>query len=218
MATYTQLINSVLRKLRESTISSPTDTTYSTLIGALVNETKREVEDSYPWTALKTTIDVTTAQGTSQYAVTGAGERWRLQTRTKSVFNGTTLYHLTPRPVEYVKHQARVNTQQSQPIYYYFTGVNSSGDPYINFYPTPDGVYTINVDLIVPQADLASGSTVITVPSAPVILGAWAKAIDERGEDGGQGVGDAITQYHDALADAISHDSLRNVGEDTWYV
>jgi len=50
----------------------------------------------------------------------------------------------------------------------------------------------------------------------PVILGAWARAISERGEDGS--LSDMVfMQYQQALSDAIAQDSGRVVRETLWY-
>jgi hypothetical protein len=58
--TYLQLVNSVLRRLREDEVSSVSQNSYSKLIGEFVNDAKRSVEDAYDWTALRTTLTVTT--------------------------------------------------------------------------------------------------------------------------------------------------------------
>ena len=42
--TYLQLVNDVLTRLREATVTNVSDTDYSSLIGKLVNDAKREVE------------------------------------------------------------------------------------------------------------------------------------------------------------------------------
>ncbi len=45
--TYLSMVNDVLTRLRESTVSSVTQNDYSSLIGSLVNDAKREVEDAW---------------------------------------------------------------------------------------------------------------------------------------------------------------------------
>ena len=64
--TYIQIINAVLRRLREDEVASPSDTEYSTLIGDFVNETKREVEAAWNWTALRTTITLSADNATTE--------------------------------------------------------------------------------------------------------------------------------------------------------
>ena len=43
--TWLELTNAVLTRLREPTVTTVSSTTYTSLIGAFVNEVKREVED-----------------------------------------------------------------------------------------------------------------------------------------------------------------------------
>jgi hypothetical protein len=54
------------------------------------------------------------------------------------------------------------------------------------------------------------------VPSQPVILGAYARAIAERGEDSGMGSNDAYSVYLKILADNIALQSQRYIEESTW--
>jgi hypothetical protein len=56
----------------------------------------------------------------------------------------------------------------------------------------------------------------MTVADWPVVLGAWAKAISERGEDGGQNTIEQQMLYKSALSDAIAIDEGRVHGETTW--
>ena len=58
--TYLELVNDVLIRLRETTVSTVSETTYSALIGKFVNDAKRQIEDSYNWNCLAQTITVTT--------------------------------------------------------------------------------------------------------------------------------------------------------------
>ena len=75
--TYLQLVNEVLTRLRESNVSTVTETSYSSLIGLFVNDAKRAVEDAWDWSALSTTITIPTVAGTTLYTVTGSGGRQR---------------------------------------------------------------------------------------------------------------------------------------------
>ena len=70
--TYIDLINNVLRRLREDTVDTANGTDYSALIGDLVNDAKKIVENSFDWTALRDSITLTTTRGTSEYSLTGS--------------------------------------------------------------------------------------------------------------------------------------------------
>ena len=62
--TYLDLINDVLVRLREPQVLSVSQNTYSSLIGKLINDAKREIEDSWNWDVLRSTVSFTTQQGT----------------------------------------------------------------------------------------------------------------------------------------------------------
>jgi hypothetical protein len=116
---------------------------------------------------------------------------------------------------------ARLNDDdvtQNEPMYFDVNG-QSGNDPQVDFWPIPDGVYTINFNLLIPQSDLSSDSDTLTVPDYPVLLGAWAKAMEDRGEDGGNSVASVYRRYHDALADAMTYE-MENSGpwESDWFV
>jgi len=61
--TYLELVNGVLRRLRENQVSAVDQNPYSLLIGDLVNDAKRIVEDAWDWSALRTTLTITTTAG-----------------------------------------------------------------------------------------------------------------------------------------------------------
>lgn len=65
--TYLQLVNDVLVRLREPTVSSISQTAYSTLVGALVNDAKREVEDAWQWSQLLDYLTFNCIIGISSY-------------------------------------------------------------------------------------------------------------------------------------------------------
>ncbi len=53
--TYLNLVNNVLRRLREEEVTSVQGSTYSKMVGDFVNDAKRMVEDAWDWSALRTT-------------------------------------------------------------------------------------------------------------------------------------------------------------------
>ena len=72
---YIEIVNSVLRRLREIEVSSVQETPYSKLIGDLVNAVKREVEDAWSWSALRTTLTATTTNNLFNYVLVGSTTR-----------------------------------------------------------------------------------------------------------------------------------------------
>ena len=78
MATYLDLVNNVLRRLREPTVSSVQDNSYAKMLGVFVNDAKREVEDAHDWNALSNTLTATTTDSVFNYVLTGSGMRFRV--------------------------------------------------------------------------------------------------------------------------------------------
>lgn len=84
--TYLQLVQSVLRRLREDdTITSVSDNSYSKLIGEFVNDAKRIVEDSWDWASLRTTFNINTTDTVFRYQLTNSD----ISLKTLDVINDT---------------------------------------------------------------------------------------------------------------------------------
>lgn len=213
--TWLELTNEVLKRLREAQQTTVAATAYSALIGSFVNEAKREVEDSWDWNRLRTALIITTAPGTLNYTLTGAGKRFRL---IDLPINTTYIDTLRPISRSEMNVFLYLATQQTgAPMFYNFNG-NTSGDPNVDLYPVPGTVYSIRFNVVVPQDDFTSDSTALIVPDWPVILGAWAKAVSERGEDGGASSSEVDGMYRGALADAIQQDAGLAQDELIWNV
>jgi hypothetical protein len=204
--TYLELVNDVLARLRETSVSTVTETTYSTLIGKFVNDAKRQIEDAFSWNVLGQTITVTTAASTASYSLTGAGQKFQVM----DVINTTSNVGLTN--ISFVDMNRKLNFTplvKSIPTEFAFDGVDGSYDTKVNLYPIPNGVYTIKFALTVPQATLSSGSTVVSVADTLVSQNAYARALVERGEDGGLSSSEAYLLYKAMLADYIALEGTR---------
>ena len=204
--TYLELVNDVLVRLRESTVSTVGETTYSSLIGKFVNDAKRQIEDSYNWNCLAQTITVTTTGGTSSYALTGAGQKFRVN----DALNTTSLIGL--RNIEFVDMNRKLNLgapSQSIPSEFCFSGVDGNGDTKVDLFPVPSGVFTLLFDLTIPQANLSADGTSVKVLDYLVTQSAYARALIERGEDGGTNSNEAYALFRGMLSDAIALESTR---------
>lgn len=211
--TYLELVNSVLRRLRETEVSSVNDTSYSKLIGDFVNDAKRNVEDAYNWNSLTDTLTADTTASVFNYVLDGSGQRFRVI----DVLNDTSNFALMNASTSFMNQQFLLNsTQQGAPIYYNFNGVDSNGDTQVDLFPIPDGVYSIRFNIVLPQPLLSTDATVLKVPYEPVIFLAYAKALAERGEDGGISSGEAYALYRQSLGDAIALEQTRYVDESGW--
>jgi hypothetical protein len=213
MATYLDVVNNVLRRLREPTVTSVNDTDYSAMIGVFVNDAKRDIEDAYDWNALTTTLTATTTANIFNYVLIDSKTRFRVI----DVLNITKLHTVRYAPTMWMNRQFMLTTQQkNSPTHYNFNGVDSNGDTQVDLYPIPDGVYTINFNLVIPQEDLVSDNDRVLVPSHLVGMLAHSKAIAERGEDSGLMASEAYQMYRLALADAVAIERNHYDEEMTW--
>lgn len=204
--TYLELVNDVLTRLRETNVSTVSETPYSALIGKFVNDAKRQIEDSYNWNCLGSVITVTTVANQSSYSLTGAGQKFRVN----DVINTTSLIGLYN--ITFVEMNRRLNfspTATSIPCEYVFSGVDGSGDTKVDLFPIPSGVFTILFDLVVPQAVLSADGTSVKVLDYLVTQSAYARALIERGEDGGTNSSEAYALFRGMLSDAIALESTR---------
>jgi len=204
--TYLELINDVLIRLRETTVASNNQTTYSTLIGKFVNDAKRQVEDAFSWNVLGQNISLTTTANTYSYSLTGAGQKFQVMDAINTTSN------VGMQNISFVqmnRFQNLVPVATGIPEYYAFDGVDSNGDTKVSLYSRPDGVYTVIFSLTIPQATLSSDATSILVPDFLVAQNAYARALVERGEDGGLSSSEAYQLYKSMLSDYIALEGTR---------
>jgi hypothetical protein len=204
--TYLELINDVLIRLRETTVASNGQTSYSSLIGKFVNDAKRQVEDSFSWNVLGQTVTITTVAGTYIYSLTGAGQKFQVMDAINVTAN------VGMQNISFVqmnRFQNLVPAISGIPEYYSFDGVDGNGDTKVVLYARPDNVYTLPFALTVPQATLSSDNTLVKVPDVLVAQNAYARALVERGEDGGLASSEAYQLYRSMLADYIALESTR---------
>ena len=105
-----------------------------------------------------------------------------------------------------------------EPLYYSFNGSDSSNNLKVDLSPVPTAVHKVSFDIVKYQDNLSAAATVLKVPSQPVVLGAWARAISERGEDGGTQSSAMAVEANEALKQAIMLDSGNTQYETDWYV
>jgi hypothetical protein len=204
--TYLELVNDVLVRLRETTVSTVSETNYSALIGKFVNDAKRQVEDAYAWNVLGRTITLSTTSGTYEYGLTGAGQKFQVI----DVINVTS--NLGMKNIDFASMNRKQNFStpvSGIPYEYAFDGVDSNYDTKVTIYPRPDGVYSIPFSLTVPQATLSSDATIVAVPDVLVVQNAYARALVERGEDGGLSSSEAYQLYKAMLSDYIALEGTR---------
>jgi hypothetical protein len=211
---YLDLTNEVLVRLREPEASSVSDNAYVKLIARYINDAKTQVENAYNWNCLSNTLTATTQPSIFSYALTDSGQRFRVI----DVLNDTTnTYVRNISTTEMNKlFLMAAGVASGPPVYYNFNGTDNNGDTLIDFYPAPDTVYQIRVNIIQPQPDLVANSDQMLVPREAVILAALARAQAERGEDGGVQSAETYALFKQSLADAISLESARYIEDSEW--
>jgi hypothetical protein len=215
LSTYLDLVNDVLVRMREPQVSTVSENTVSTLVGKYVNDAKRQVSDAYDWDAFNTPITVSTiANTTGPYSITGAGVRYK----TMDVINTTSFYELSP--LSHANYDSFYYTTPTPtkglPMYYSIKGVDTNGDIKVNFWPVPDAVYAIRFSLIVPEADFTTDTSTTLLAKEPIVLGAFARALIERGEDGGLNSSEAFAMYKSCMSDLIALELARSPENDTF--
>ena len=212
--TYLNLVNNVLRRLREEEVASVQSSTYSKMAGDFVNDAKRMVEDAWDWSALRTTLTVTTTADIFNYVLTGSQNR----IKALNVINDTTNRFMEYKTATYFDDVYLISDPiKGSPTYYTYNGVDSSGDTQIDIYPTPEKEYTIRFNCVKRGADLSANDEELLVPSMPVIHLAIALLARERGETGGTSAPEYFSIADRYLADAIALDAQKHPEEVIFY-
>lgn len=214
---YLDLVNNVLKRLRQNEVTAVAENTYSNMVGAFVNDARKFVEDAWEWNCLKTTFTVPTVAGTQEYTLSDSDNRVRIL----DAQNITSQLHLTHISQQEGRHWNMMNgTTQSDPTMFYTSGLQSSGvyagDNQISLVPIPDGVYSLRFECVLREADLVAEGDTTNLPAHPIIYWAWAYAAQERGDVGGTGSSELFGMAKKALSDAISRDAELNPQDLVW--
>ncbi len=212
--TYLEIVNSVLRRMREDEVSSVDETTYSKMVGDFVNDAKTIVEQSWDWSALRTTLTVTTQENVFNYVLVGSGN----SIKELNVLNDTTNVVMEYRSANWFDERFLLDTPtNSPPRYYTYNGVDSNGDTQIDLYPKPDGEYVLRFNCTLRNPLLDNDSDAVQIPSLPIVHLAIALLARERGETGGTSAAEYFTIADQFLTDAIAMDAQRHPEETIWY-
>jgi hypothetical protein len=212
LPTYLELVNDILVRMREPEVTTVQENVLSKLVGRLVNDAKRQVEDAYNWNALTDTLIIDTIANTYGYVLTGTGGRFKV-IDAQDMTNKSEIKVLSTKAMSaYLLN----NMNPGRPMYYNFNGVHTTGDTKVDFYPVPEANLSLYFNLYIPQDELKGDSDTMLAPKEPVVLGAFARAVVERGEDGGLPSSEAYALYKASLSDYIAIESSRYIEEETW--
>jgi hypothetical protein len=209
--TYLNLVNAVLRKLREDEVTTVEESEYSKLIGDFVNDALNFVEASWDWSSLRTDITITTTVNQETYSLTDFGIRGELM----SLYNVTNKQQIRQRTKAYIKdkHYKDPDNTTGKPRYFAFDGTDANNDTQVTLYPTPDGVYVLEANVVLRDQHLTTDADNTQLPTQPIIQYAFAYALRERGETGGQGAMEQMIIAQQDLSNAIALDAGNNGGE-----
>ena len=212
--TYLQLVNAVLRRLREREVSSVQATAYSKLIGDFINESKSQVEAAWDWSALRSTLTLNTTANVFNYELNGSQNSFKVL----DVWNDSDDIEMQYKDASWFNREfLTASPQLGTPLYYNFNGVSADGDTQVDLYPIPDAAYALRFNITLRNQELSADTDNMVIPKRPVILLATAMAIEERGEDGGQQSMNAYAASQSALADEIAMDAARHPEDTIWY-
>jgi hypothetical protein len=203
--TYLEIVNEVLSRLREDTVSAVSNTTYSQLIGRFVKQAYIEASNAYEWPELDGTDDTAIAASDTSWTIT-TGDTGEGIFDIHSVFNVTDDCFLKKATYKWIRDKLSDDTTQNRPTHFAYGGETADGTTTLHLYPTSDGTRTLRTSYN-RKPDLNNtfnDSTVILMPELPVILRAWALAISERGEDGGSTYNEVDQSARESLSDAIA--------------
>ena len=150
--TYRELINQVLIRLREDTITtdwagnindSSNVSAYHKLIGSLVNDAKRSTEERHDWLNLRETVDISTVNGTKNYNLSSGQE-----IKIIDVINNDTGMHLNQVSKVYINSIKDPTDNTGEPLYYGFNGSDSSNNLKVDLSPVPTTAHTLSFDIV----------------------------------------------------------------------
>jgi hypothetical protein len=212
--TYLEVVNNILKRLRERTVSTVNESTYSSLIAVLVNDAKDDVEKAWSWSGLRTTLSATTTEDIFNYELNGSQNKLTVLDVVNDTANHFMKYETAHKFNAFFLNQ---NTTKGTPYYYSFNGISPDGDTQVDIYPIPDGAYDLRFNVVLRSDELSGDADTFQVPSKPIELLAYAMAVEERGEDGGINPVSAYARANNALQDSIALDAAKHPEETIWY-
>lgn len=208
--TYLNIMNNVLRRLREEEVGTVNENTYSKMVGDFINDAKTLVEQATDWSALRQTVVINTVLDDNLYSLTGCGDDVKIM----SALNDTENYFLSYQTKDWFNEQLYLTDQVSgSPKYYTYNGLDSNGDTQLLVSPKPDGVYSLRFDVVKRQSELTTDTSALLIPEKPVIHLAVALLARERGETGGTSTAEYFQIADKYLSDAIAIDAAKHPEE-----
>lgn len=218
--TFLQLVNKVQLNLRESQ-TTDLSSAYAQLLGEYVNQAKEQVEDSWRWRALTTTIGFTTVDHQQAYALTSTASPAATSSNSrfpdersyvlKDSKNNDSAFDIT-QIASNVIYQLRKVPREDNVGDIYLGPARSTSQPYTFSYSVESGTPTIYLTdpppvsrvlafrMCIAQTELVNTTDTLLIPWRPVVSLATFFAMQERGEELGQTADLYMSRYNAELA------------------
>lgn len=212
--TYLNLVNNILRRMREDEVSTVTANAYSKMVGDFVNDAKQQIEEAWDWSGLRAAYTVSLTTGVNEAALADS----LYNVKVYYAYNNTSNHMLEYRPVEWFDEKYDLNEVVSgPPRYYTFVGLDANDDTKIKVYPSPDATYSLEFKVSRKKDPMVNDNDKLYIPYFPVMQLALGLLVRERGETGGQSTAEFLIMADRALSDAIALDAQKHPENLIWY-
>lgn len=233
--TILQIINRVLRRLREDAVVTLNETDYSVMLTEMLHDIHQQCLD-HNWSSMEHVIDVPVdaAQRTLdlsrleadggdiaaggralktssmlQFDADGRAQAWLFDSSSED--DGEIMVQVDTPTMERLYQQDRDQTNED-PLYFALSNHPDRDGLQMTLYPAPTAARHIRMRFWTPEDDIDIDTDVartLLVPSRPLVLGTIYLALNERGEELGEPGHVAERRYIDALGSAIEADQDR---------
>ena len=209
---YLQLVNGVLMRMREDTVSTVTSSDpVVAIVAAHVNDAKRIVEDAHLWNAERYEWTISSVVGQDTYSLTDSGESLHIE-----YFLGDDGSEPVEMRLQDMKRKKSQGSANGPCQYFSPNGLDSNQDVKVELYPASTAAVTYTVGGHRRLPDLSADDDKLIIPSKPVLYLALAMSARERGEVGGQTAAEIFTLADTYLSDAIAIDAGLNYLDNIW--
>lgn len=229
--TKLEIINAVLRRLRETTVSATNDSDYTVLLSSFLNDVMGEAQDAWDWSTMIYRTDFTLSAGDRVVNTQDAAEisnavitnefskpwvRWDARgNKYHMAFEVTSgseimIPESSRSYITGLERLGEINTNRPTSWMWYYSTDASLRGVTIEFDATTDSDRDYSFYFYTPQGELALDSTddatEILLPGRMLTNGVLYYALNERGEEMGEPGNVAERRWLSSLAAAIEDD------------
>jgi len=234
--TLLQIVNRVLKRLREDTVSSIDETDYSLMITEMLYDVHLQCLEAHDWSAMESIVNVPVDANQRVFDLTrtetNGGDVDDADTVTKndshvvndrfgrpqawlfddsSDTDGDRLILISEKDMEDLYQTDRDQTNDD-PSYFSVRMSPDRAGLQMTIWPPPTSTKHIRLRVWTPEDPIDSSdedSRTVLVPDRPLLLGTIMLALNERGEELGEPGNIAERRFYDALSGAIEQDTKR---------